>query len=153
SGASSGSGSSSSTTGKSSGASSSGQTAGSTGSTSGTQSGSKAPVNKPKPVVLTFSVKGTTPLEKNAAVLSVTAHRGVVTLDGVFPAKGPIFRLVSLRNGHVRIAVVGGNFTGNALALDLHKGTPVVLVNKAHHLQFRITLVSLTSVDQSAPAL
>ena len=80
-----------------------------------------------------------------SAVISVNGKRGGVGVKQEFPAKAPLFHLLSLTKKTAKISVVGGSLAGGGQTLTLRRGTPLTLVNTADGTRFRLELLSTST--------
>jgi hypothetical protein len=81
------------------------------------------------------------------------ARTGVVTLQvngtsqsvrvgGSFPASNPLFKLVSVSRGLVRIGIASGSYQSGAQTVSLTSGRTLTLVDTADGVRYRIRLLS-----------
>jgi hypothetical protein len=75
-------------------------------------------------------------------VIAVNGTRETVDSGSDFPSDNPIFHLVSLTDGGVKIGIVGGSYASGAATIDLQVGKTVTLQNTADGTQYSIRLVS-----------
>jgi hypothetical protein len=90
-----------------------------------------------------------------AAVISVNgapAQLIQANQDFPLPPYDPIFRLVSLRPGVVKIAIAGGSYTSGAPTVTLKKGKPLTLENTADGTRYVLKLL-WTGAGQPPPNL
>jgi hypothetical protein len=85
-----------------------------------------------------------------SAVISVNGKRAGVGLKQEFPAKTPLFHLLSLTNKTAKISVVGGSLAGGGGTLTLRRGKALTLVNTADGTRFRLVLLKTST--KPAPA-
>jgi hypothetical protein len=68
----------------------------------------------------------------NSATIAANGIEHKVSPGGSFPEDDPIFRLVSLKRGTAKVAIVGGGYANGAPTISLKKGgKPVTLMNTA----------------------
>ena len=77
-----------------------------------------------------------------SAIIAVNGAEETVARGASFPKDAPMFTLVSVGSGQVKIAVAGGAFASGARTLALAKGKPVTLVNTADGTRFELKLVA-----------
>ena len=81
------------------------------------------------------------------------ARTGVVTLEvngktqsvrvgGSFPSSNPLFKLVSISRGLVRIGIASGSYQSGAQTVSLAAGRTLTLVDTADGVRYRIRLLS-----------
>lgn len=80
-----------------------------------------------------------------AALILYNGKKQVVVIGGTFPAKAPVFRLVSLSLKTVRIGLVGGSFANGKTTLPLPRGRKIKLSNSSTGATFVLQLVKLTT--------
>jgi hypothetical protein len=96
--------------------------------------GSTANPSQPKPA----------PAAPTAAVISVNgapAQLIQAKQDFPLPPYDPIFQLVSLSQGSVKIAIAGGSYTSGAPTVTLKKGKPLTLENTADGTRYVLKLL------------
>ena len=120
--------------GSGSGATGSGSGTGGSTTPSSPSPGSKATPSQPKPA----------PAAPTAAVISVNgapAQLIQAKQDFPLPPYDPIFHLVSLSPGSVKIAIAGGSYTSGAPTVTLKKGKPLTLENTADGTRYVLKLL------------
>ena len=80
-----------------------------------------------------------------AALILYNGKRIVVPLGFGFPAKRPLFRLITLGVDTARIGLVGGSFANGKTTLPLHRGHKVSLSDSTTGDKFVLRLVKLTT--------
>jgi len=97
-----------------------------------------APVAKPSapgPTASTSAKPGTAKPKKTrvapTALILVNGKGQLVGAKDVFPKQTKVFKLVSLKHGLARIAVVGGSYANGAPTIDLRVGKKLTLLNTA----------------------
>ena len=80
-----------------------------------------------------------------AALILYNGKRQVVALGAGFPAKRPMFRLVSLGLKNVRIGLIGGSFANGKTTLALVRNRKVTLADSTTGDNFALRLVRLTT--------
>jgi hypothetical protein len=80
-----------------------------------------------------------------AALILYNGKRIVVPLGFGFPAKHPLFRLITLGVDTIRIGLVGGSFADGKTSLPLHRGHKVSLSDSTTGDKFVLRLVKLTT--------
>jgi hypothetical protein len=77
------------------------------------------------------------PAASNGARISVNGVEHDVKVKATFPTDDPIFRLVSLKDGVAKVAIVGGSYANGSQTIALKKGgKPVTLMNTADGTTF-----------------
>jgi len=79
-----------------------------------------------------------------AALILYNGKRLTVPLGFGFPAKHPLFRLVTLGVNSIRIGLVGGSFANGKTTLPLQRGHKVSLSDSTSGDKFVLRLVKLT---------
>jgi hypothetical protein len=115
-----------------------------------TTSGSQTPTAKlsvttpPAQPPVGFTQKSTGPTVP-AALILYNGKKLVVPLGFGFPAKHPLFRLVTLGIKTIRIGLVGGSFANGKTTLPLQRGHKVSLSDSTTGDKFVLRLVKLTT--------
>lgn len=111
-----------------------------------------APTPKPKPQrPLTISVTqqpGPVVPRVPAALLLVGGKKHVVPLDGVFPAKHPVFRIVALSEKALWIQLIGGSLANGQRTVKLDRGRRVTLENTTAGPKIALVLVKPTTAPK-----
>jgi len=82
-------------------------------------------------------------LAANGAVsISVNGRVQVVRVGKSFPSSNPLFRLVAIAHGSVRIGIAGGSYSSGAHSVSLVAGRTLTLVDTADGVRYRIRLLS-----------
>jgi hypothetical protein len=76
------------------------------------------------------------------ARISVSGVPEVVAVGKAFPAKGPVFTLVSLTRTKAMIAIAGGSFETGARAIALVMGRTITLLNTADGGRYDLKLLA-----------
>jgi hypothetical protein len=77
-----------------------------------------------------------------AARISVNGRVQVVRVGASFPSANPLFRLVGLTHGGVRIGIANGSYSSGAQTVSLIPGRTVTLVDTADGIRYKIRLLS-----------
>jgi hypothetical protein len=77
-----------------------------------------------------------------AARISVNGRVQVVRVGASFPSANPLFRLVGLAHGGVRIGISNGSYSSGAQTVSLTPGRTVTLVDTADGIRYKIRLLS-----------
>jgi hypothetical protein len=120
-----------------------------------TKPGGSAATPSPPPSSSTPSQPKPAAPVPTAAVISVNgAPAQLIQAEQDFPLPpyDPIFRLVSLRPGVVKIAIAGGSYTSGAPTVTLKKGKPLTLENTADGTRYVLKLL-WTGTGQPPPNL
>jgi hypothetical protein len=102
---------------------------------------SPAAASPPPPPPPASSAPEDTEARATTARIDVNGSVETVRVRGTFPAGDPVFRLVSIRAGAVRIGLVAGSFEGGAKTVDVGVGERVVLVSQPDGVRYRIRVV------------
>src|ERR1700749_2787098 len=90
-----------------------------------------------------ISHKPTRTLAANgAARISINGRVQVVRVGTSFPSGNPLFRLVSVAGGAVRIGIAAGSYTSGAKTVSLAAGRSLTLVDTADGIRYSIRLLS-----------
>jgi hypothetical protein len=112
--------------------------------------GSQTPATKlsvvppPAQPSVAFAEKPTGPTVP-AALILYNGKKLVVPLGFGFPAKHPLFRLITLGVNTVRIGLVGGSFANGKTSMPLQRGHKVALSDSTTGDKFVLRLVKLTT--------
>lgn len=115
-----------------------------------TTAGSQTPAAKlsvvpaPAQPPVAFAQKPTGPTVP-AALILYNGKKLVVPLGFGFPAKHPLFRLVTLGVSTIRIGLIGGSFANGKTNLPLQRGHKVSLSDSTTGDKFVLRLVKLTT--------
>jgi hypothetical protein len=74
--------------------------------------------------------------------LQVNGKTQAVRLGGSFPSSNPLFKLVSVSHGLVRIGIASGSYQSGAQTVSLVSGRTLTLVDTADGVRYRIRLLS-----------
>jgi hypothetical protein len=77
-----------------------------------------------------------------AARISVNGRVQVVRVGASFPSANPLFRLVGLAHGGVRIGIASGSYTSGAQTVSLTLGRTLTLVDTADGVRYKIRLLT-----------
>jgi hypothetical protein len=77
-----------------------------------------------------------------AARISVNGRVQVVRVGASFPSANPLFRLVGLAHGGVRVGIANGSYSSGAQTVSLTPGRTVTLVDTADGIRYKIRLLS-----------
>jgi hypothetical protein len=113
-----------------------------TSSPSGTSSSSGAPsgtiTSGPAPQTTAARMLART----GAVMLQVNGKTQTVRVGGSFPSSNPLFKLVSVSRGLVRIGIASGSYQSGAQTVSLVSGRTLTLVDTADGVRYRIRLLS-----------
>jgi hypothetical protein len=109
--------------------------------TSSSSSGSSGTITSgPAPSAQTTSARM---LARTGAVtLQVNGKTQTVRIGGSFPSSNPLFKLVSVSHGLVRIGIASGSYQSGAQTVSLVSGRTLTLVDTADGVRYRIRLLS-----------
>jgi hypothetical protein len=77
-----------------------------------------------------------------AARISVNGQVQVVRVGASFPSANPLFRLMGLAHGGVRIGIANGSYSSGAHTVSLTLGRTLTLVDTADGIRYKIRLLS-----------
>lgn len=77
-----------------------------------------------------------------AARIAINGRVQVVRVGTTFPSSNPLFRLISITNGVVRIGIASGSYSSGAKTVSLAAGRSLTLVDTADSTRYRLRLVS-----------
>jgi hypothetical protein len=77
-----------------------------------------------------------------AVTLQVNGKTQTVRIGGSFPSSNPLFKLVSVSHGLVRIGIASGSYQSGAQTVTLVSGRTLTLVDTADGGRYRIRLLS-----------
>lgn len=104
-------------------------TSSSTGTTSSTNTR-----NKPVLTARTLARSG-------AVRISVNGRPESVRMGASFPSSNPVFRLVSLTRGVVKIGIANGSYSSGAQTVALRLNSPLTLVDSTNGVRYRLQLL------------
>ena len=111
-----------------------------TSSPSGDSGASGVITAAPAPSVQTTSARM---LARTGAVtLQINGKTQTVRIGGSFPSSNPLFKLVSVSHGLVRIGIASGSYQSGAQTVTLVSGRTMTLVDTADGVRYRIRLLS-----------
>jgi hypothetical protein len=106
-----------------------------TSSSTGTTSSTTTSSNKP---VLTART-----LAHNGAVrISVNGRPESVRVGTSFPSSNPMFRLVSVSKGSVKIGIADGSYSSGAQTVSLRLNSPITLVDSTSGVRYKLQLLA-----------
>jgi hypothetical protein len=76
------------------------------------------------------------------ARISINGQVELVRVGKSFPSSNPLFRLVSISNGSVKIGIANGSYTSGAKSVTLAAGRPLTLVDTADGIRYTIRLLA-----------
>ena len=85
---------------------------------------------------------GRTLAATGAARISVNGQIQVVRVGATFPSSNPLFRLVALAHGGVRIGIASGSYSSGAHTVALAPGRTLTLVDQADGVRYKIRLIA-----------
>jgi hypothetical protein len=77
-----------------------------------------------------------------AARISINGRVQVVRVGASFPSANPLFRLVGLAHGGVRIGIANGSYSSGAQTVSLTLGRTLTLVDTADGIRYKIRLIA-----------
>jgi hypothetical protein len=106
-----------------------------TSSSTGTTSSTTKSRNKP---VLT----GRTLAQSGAVRISVNGRPQSVRVGASFPSANPVFRLVSVTRGVVKIGIANGTYSSGAQTVALRLNSPLTLVDSTNGVRYKLLLLA-----------
>jgi hypothetical protein len=106
-----------------------------TSSTTGTTSSTTASRSKPVLTARTLAHSG-------AVRISVNGRPESVRVGASFPSSNPMFRLVSVSRGSVKIGIADGSYSSGAQTVSLRLNSPVTLVDSTNGVRFKLQLLA-----------
>ena len=76
------------------------------------------------------------------ARISINGQVELVRVGKSFPSSNPLFRLVSISHGVVKIGIANGSYTSGAQTVTLAAGRPLTLVDTADGVRYKIQLLA-----------
>ena len=80
--------------------------------------------------------------QTGAVTIQVNGKTQTVRVGGSFPSSNPLFKLVSVSRGLVRIGIASGSYQSGAQTVSLVSGRTLTLVDTADGVRYRIRLLS-----------
>jgi hypothetical protein len=77
-----------------------------------------------------------------SVTISVNGRLASVRIGGSFPSSNPLFKLVSVSRGVVRIGIASGSYASGAQTVSLVAGRTLTLVDTADGIRYRLRLVT-----------
>jgi hypothetical protein len=106
-----------------------------TGSSTGTTSSTTASRGKPVLTARTLAHSG-------AVRISVNGRPESVRVGASFPSSNPMFRLVSISRGSVKIGIADGSYSSGAQTVSLRLNSPITLVDSTNGVRFKLQLLA-----------
>jgi hypothetical protein len=114
-----------------------------TSSPSGTSGGSgTAGGSSAKTTAAVHRSSARTLAQTGVVMLQVNGKTQTVRVGGSFPSSNPLFKLVSVSHGMVRIGIASGSYQSGAQTVSLVSGRTLTLVDTADGIRYRIRLLS-----------
>jgi hypothetical protein len=128
------------------------KTPGAAGATGPTNGGGAAKTSTAKASPEKFST--TSKAAASATIVTVNGARQVLEPGMRFPTSDPLFVLVAEKPDAkaIVVGIVGGSYSGGDKTTTLKVGKPVTLVNTTTGARYKISLVSVGSGEEPAPA-
>ena len=98
--------------------------------------------SSPKTAVAAQRSSARTLAQTGAVMLQVNGKTQTVRIGGSFPSSNPLFKLVSVSHGLVRIGIASGSYQSGAQTVSLVSGRTLTLVDTADGVRYRIRLLS-----------
>ncbi len=98
-------------------------------SRSGQQNSSKPPTTR-------------TLAKTGAATIAVNGRRETVQIGAGFPSSNPLFKLVSVSHGVVKIGIASGSYASGAQSVSLVTGRTLTLVDTADGIHYKLRLLA-----------
>jgi hypothetical protein len=123
---------------------SSAPSSGSSGSTASSgSSATSAPATAASVKIAGGSSGNRTLAATGSARISVNGRIQVVRVGAGFPSGNPLFKLVSVSHGVVRIGIASGSYSSGAQTVSLTPGRTLTLVDTSDNVRYRIRLLSV----------
>jgi hypothetical protein len=106
-----------------------------TSSTTGTTSSTTTSRGKPVLTARTLAHSG-------AVRISVNGRPESVRVGASFPISNPMFRLVSISRGSVKIGIADGSYSSGAQTVSLRLNSPITLVDSTNGVRFKLQLLA-----------
>jgi len=106
-----------------------------TSSTTGTTSSTTKSGNKPVLTARTLAHGG-------AVRISVNGRPESVRVGASFPSSNPMFRLVSVSQGSVKVGIANGSYSSGAQTVSLRLNSPITLVDSTNGVRFKLQLLA-----------
>jgi hypothetical protein len=74
--------------------------------------------------------------------IAVNGRPETVRVGASFPSANPLFKLVSINRGGIRIGIASGSYTSGAQTVSLSSGRSLTLVDTADGIHYKIRLLS-----------
>lgn len=82
-------------------------------------------------------------LARSGAVrISVNGRPQSVRVGGSFPSSNPMFRLVSVTRGSVKIGIANGSYSSGAQTVSLRLNSPITLVDSTNGVRYKLQLLA-----------
>ena len=101
------------------------------GTTSSTSSSSKKPV-----------LTARTLAQSGAVRISVNGRPESVRVGTSFPSSNPMFKLVSVNKGSVKIGIADGSYSNGAQTVSLRLNSPLTLVDSTNGVRYKLQLLA-----------
>jgi hypothetical protein len=79
-----------------------------------------------------------------AVKISINGRPETVRVGASFPSANPLFKLVSVTRGGIRIGIANGSYTSGAHTVSLQPGRSLTLVDTADGIRYKIRLLSVS---------
>jgi len=80
--------------------------------------------------------------QTGAVTLRVNGKVQTVRVGASFPSSNPLFKLVAVTHGGVRIGIANGSYSSGAQTVTLGAGRSLTLVDTADGVRYKVTLIS-----------
>lgn len=133
------------------------QTTGPTSTTPATATPTAAAASKPKPkkstpspITISVRQQPAVPLGPRvpAALLLINGKKRVVPLDGAYPTKHPLFKVVALGGNALWIQLIGGSLANGSQTIKLERRRRVTLENATVGMKMVLTLIRPTTAPK-----
>jgi hypothetical protein len=111
--------------------------AGTTGTSSTTGTTSSTTTSRGKPVLTARTLA-----HSGAVRISVNGRPESVRVGASFPSSNPMFRLVSVSRGSVKIGIADGSYSSGAQTVSLRLNSPITLVDSTNGVHFKLQLLA-----------
>jgi hypothetical protein len=112
---------------------------GTTGTSSSTSTGTTSSTTKSssKPVLTARTLA-----QSGAVRISVNGRPESVRVGTSFPSSNPMFRLVSVSRGSVKIGIANGSYSSGAQTVSLRLNSPITLVDSTNGVRYKLQLLA-----------
>jgi hypothetical protein len=111
--------------------------AGTAGTSSTTGTASSTTTSRGKPVLTARTLA-----HSGAVRISVNGRPESVRVGASFPSSNPMFKLVSVNKGSVKIGIADGSYSNGAQTVSLRLNSPLTLVDSTNGVRYKLQLLA-----------